>query len=157
MTKRKSLNIFDNGKIRNMIRIVFLVTIFLISDIKIFANNSVCEKVYSDCFYNIPKKMITYYKPYNKVGFVNKNSINLRDIPIINSKNSKIILKLKKNDKIEIKKIFYLKNNTHVNLKLANSSCEGSLIFAPGLEANHKNLVSSGHLDMSTLSPSGNW
>ena len=122
MTRRKSLNIFDNGKIRNMIRVVLLVAIFLISDIKIFANNSVCEKIYSDCFYNIPKKMITYYKPYNKVGFVNKNSINLRDIPIINSKNSKIVLKLKKNDKIEIKKIFYLKNNTHVNLKLANSS-----------------------------------
>jgi len=110
-----------------MIRIVFLVTIFLISDIKIFANNSVCEKIYSDCFYNIPKKMITYYKPYNKVGFVNKNSINLRDIPIINSKNSKIVLKLKKNDKIEIKKIFYLKNNTHVNLKLAPLS---KILFA---------------------------
>ena len=70
MTRRKSLNIFDNGKIRNMIRVVLLVAIFLISDIKIFANNSVCEKIYSDCFYNIPKKMITYYKPYNKVGFV---------------------------------------------------------------------------------------
>ena len=75
MTRRKSLNIFDNGKIRNMIRIVFLVTIFLISNIKIFANNSVCEKIYSDCFYNIPKKMITYYKPYNKVGFVNKDEV----------------------------------------------------------------------------------
>ena len=92
-----------------MIRVVLLVAIFLISDIKIFANNSVCEKIYSDCFYNIPKKMITYYKPYNKVGFVNKNSINLRDIPIINSKNSKIILKLKKTIKLKLRKSSILK------------------------------------------------
>ena len=39
-----------------MIRVVLIVAIFLISDIKTFANNSVCEKIYSDCFYNIPKK-----------------------------------------------------------------------------------------------------
>ena len=106
MMRQKSLNIFDNGKIKNMIRVVFLITLFLISDIKIFANNSVCEKIYSDCFDNIPKKMITHYKSYNKIGFVNKNSINLRDIPIINSNNSKIILKLKKMIRLLLKKSF---------------------------------------------------
>ena len=80
--------------------------------------------MYAKCFENIPVEMISYYETYKKIGVVNKDNINLRNIPVINSSNSKIIGKLYKNDELSIEKIFFVKNNTYVDIQLANSGKE---------------------------------
>ena len=86
------------------------------------AEKNSCEKIYQKCFNNIPKYIIIYYKHMDTYGAVNTNNINFRDIPLIASKNSLIIKKIKKNEKIHIKKVFFLKSNTNISLKLANTN-----------------------------------
>ena len=98
--------------------------IFFITYENTFSKNYNCELVYAKCFENIPVEMISYYETYKKIGVVNKDNINLRNIPVINSSNSKIIGKLYKNDELSIEKIFFVKNNTYVDIQLANSGKE---------------------------------
>jgi len=97
--------------------LVFLINFIFIH--QSYANNN-CNKIYQNCFYNIPIELITYYKDISKYGSVNISDVNLRNIPIIGSKNSFAVKKLKKHDKVKIKKVFFLKGNTYVKLKLLN-------------------------------------
>ncbi|MFL2548835.1 MAG: hypothetical protein ACJ0QX_01205 [Gammaproteobacteria bacterium] len=104
-----------------MIRLLIMVlTLFLVT-LTSHANLYNCKNIYESCFENIPKDMITYHQEVNSHGIVNKNNINLRDIPLISSKNSEVLKKIKKNDKVLIKKVFFLKPNVSVRLRLLNS------------------------------------
>ena len=102
-----------------MIKFYFVFLINCIFILQCYADNN-CNKIYENCFYNIPIELITYYKDISKYGSVNISDVNLRNIPIIGSKNSFAIKKLNKHDKVEIKKVFFLKGNTYVKLKLLN-------------------------------------
>jgi len=106
----------------SMIRKLFKFFVFLIFSANIFAVDNSCESIYQNCFYGIPKNMIVFYKDINSYGNANTNNINLRDIPLISSKNSLIIKKIKKNDRIQIKKVFLLKSNSNIGLKLINAN-----------------------------------
>ena len=106
----------------SMIRKLFKFFVFLIFSVNIFAVDNSCESIYQNCFYGIPKNMIVFYKDINSYGNANTNNINLRDIPLISSKNSLIIKKIKKNDRIQIKKVFLLKSNSNIGLKLINAN-----------------------------------
>lgn len=106
----------------SMIKKLFKFFVFLIFSVNIFAVDNGCESIYQNCFYGIPKNMIVFYKDINSYGNANTNNINLRDIPLISSKNSLIIKKIKKNDRILIKKVFLLKSNSNIGLKLINAN-----------------------------------
>tara|TARA_X000001036_G_scaffold406237_1_gene414782 strand:+ start:431 stop:1153 length:723 start_codon:yes stop_codon:yes gene_type:complete len=105
-----------------MIRLLIKVQILFLVSLTSHANLYNCKSIYESCFENIPKDIITYHQKVNTHGIINKNNINLRDIPLINSKNSEILKKIKKNDKVLIKKVFFLKPNVSVRLKLFNSN-----------------------------------
>ena len=96
--------------------------IFLMTFENAFSNEYNCDQVYAKCFENIPIEMISYFKTYKSKGIINQDNINLRNSPVINLSNNKIVGKLKKNEKVNIKKIFFLKNNTYVDIKLLNSN-----------------------------------
>ena len=105
-----------------MIRLLIKVLVLFLVSLTSHANLYNCKIIYESCFENIPKDIITYHQQVNTHGIINKNNINLRDIPLINSKNSEILKKIKKNDKVLIKKVFFLKPNVSVRLKLLNSN-----------------------------------
>ena len=74
-----------------MIRLfIKVLTLFLLS-LTSHANLYNCKNIYESCFENIPKDIITYHQEVNSHGIVNKNNINLRDIPLISSKMNMII------------------------------------------------------------------
>ena len=104
------------------IRAIFKFIIVLIISSSLYAKDDTCKKIYQDCFNNVPKNIITYYKNMDTYGVVNTNNINFRDIPLIASNNSLIIKKIKKNERIQIRKVFFLKSNTSVSLKLVNKN-----------------------------------
>jgi len=120
--KLRFSNIQGNGRIMSTTKTKFLYLLFasIIFDTNCYAINNNCEKIYQYCFNNIPKKMITFHQEFNHLGTINSDEINLRDLPIISSKNSRVIKKIKKNSKVQIKKIFFLKPNTSIKLKLYN-------------------------------------
>ena len=90
------------------IRAIFKFIIVLIISSSLYAKDDTCKKIYQDCFNNVPKNIITYYKDMDTYGVVNTNNINFRDIPLIASNNSLIIKKIKKNERIQIRKVFFL-------------------------------------------------
>ena len=104
-----------------MIRPLIRIFSFFLICTNAFANLDSCKSIYQNCFENIPKDMITTYQELNKYGIVNKNNINMRDIPLISSNNSKVLKKIKKNERVLIKKEFFLKPNISVRLNLLNS------------------------------------
>ena len=122
MMKLRFSNIQGNGKIMNMIKIVFYcsLTTFLLFSSTCYAADHTCEKIYKNCFKNVPKKIITFHQDLNQEGKINTNNINLRNLPIVNSGNSKIIKKLKKNSIVQVKQVFFIKPNTSIKIKLKN-------------------------------------
>ena len=84
--------------------------------------NIKCTEIYEKCLNNIPSDLIISYEDFNFKGLINKNNVNLRATPIITSNSKFIIKKLKKNEKIQIHKVYYLRGNSHVRLKLLNSN-----------------------------------
>ncbi|MEL0102920.1 MAG: hypothetical protein VW837_05545, partial [Gammaproteobacteria bacterium] len=106
----------------NMIKIVFYysLTTFLLFSSTCYATDHTCEKIYKHCFKNVPKKIITFHQDLNQEGKINTNNINLRNLPIVNSGNSKIIKKLKKNSIVQVKQVFFIKPNTSIKIKLKN-------------------------------------
>ena len=105
----------------NMIKNIYLLFFIFFYSINCYSGNNSCKDIYYDCFNNIPKKVIAFKKELEKIGFVNTDEINIRDIPLVSSKNSSIIKKVEKNEMVQIKKVFYLKPNTSIKLRLLNS------------------------------------
>ena len=68
------------------------------------------------------------YTAFNKTdiilthGEINISNVNLRDIPLIKSTNSIVLKKIEKIERVEIKKVFFLKGNTPLKLKILNSN-----------------------------------
>ena len=104
------------------IKFFIFFILYIIANQKTFSMNIKCNEIYDKCFNNIPKDLIISYKDFNFEGLINKNNVNLRAMPIIGNNSKFIIKKLKKNEKIQINKVYYLKGNTHVKLKLLNSN-----------------------------------
>ena len=98
---------------------IFLFLLFISSNS--YAGNSSCEFFFKSCFENIPTELITYYYDTSEYGAININNVNLRDIPIISKKYSKILKKINKYERVEIKKVFFLKVNSNIKLNLVNS------------------------------------
>ena len=78
-----------------MIRSLIRIFSFFLICTNAFANLDSCKSIYQNCFENIPKDMITTYQELNTYGIINKNNINMRDIPLISSNNSKVLKKKK--------------------------------------------------------------
>ena len=62
----------------------------------------------------MPTELITFYDILLIHGEINISNVNLRDIPLIKSKNSTVLKKIEKSEMVEIKKVFFLKGNTPV-------------------------------------------
>lgn len=106
----------------SMTRYLKILLFFFIFNFNCYADESNCGKIYKDCFYNVPTELIAHYDDVLTHGEVNISNVNLRDIPLIKSKNSTVLKKIKKRERVEIKKIFFLKGNTSVKLKILNSN-----------------------------------
>lgn len=106
----------------NMIRLFIKTLFLLLISINSYANLDNCKNIYQNCFENIPEDMVTFHQELNTYGVVNKNDINIRDIPLISSNNSKVLKKIKTNEKVLIKKVFFLKPNISVRLRLLNTN-----------------------------------
>jgi len=98
---------------------IFLFLFFISSNS--YAGNGSCTVFFKSCFENIPTELITHYYETLKHGAININNVNLRDMPIINTKYSKILKKINKDERVEIKKVFFLKVNSNIKLNLVNS------------------------------------
>ena len=118
----KFLNILANGKTMSTIKFLIFFILTIIVNQKTFSMNIKCNEIYDKCLNNIPNDLIISYKDFNFEGLINKNNVNLRTLPIVDNNSTFIIKKLKKNEKIQIHKVYYLKGNTQVKLKLLNSN-----------------------------------
>tara|TARA_B110000003_G_scaffold242772_1_gene250805 strand:- start:600 stop:1217 length:618 start_codon:yes stop_codon:yes gene_type:complete len=70
----------------------------------------------------VPIELITYYDTVLTHGEINISNVNLRDIPLVKSTNSIVLKKIEKSERVEIKKVFFLKGNTPLKLKMLNSN-----------------------------------
>jgi hypothetical protein len=70
----------------------------------------------------VPIELITFYDIVLTHGEINISNVNLRDIPLIKSTNSIVLKKIEKSERVEIKKVFFLKGNTPLKLKILNSN-----------------------------------
>lgn len=118
----KYLNTHENGKIMSMTRYTKIFLFFFILNFNCYADESNCEKIYENCFDNVPVELITYYNTVLTHGEINISNVNLRDIPLIKSTNSIVLKKIEKSERVEIKKVFFLKGNTPLKLKILNSN-----------------------------------
>ena len=117
----KYLSIRENGKIMNMTRYYKIFLFFFAFNFNCYADKINCVKIYENCFDNVPTELITFYDILLIHGEINISNVNLRDIPLIKSKNSTVLKKIEKSEMVEIKKVFFLKGNTPVKLKMFNS------------------------------------
>ena len=110
------LCIQENGKMRSMInykKYFFLLFIFLSS--LAFPKNT-CESIYDSCIDNIPKPLIDTSYNIDKNGLITSD-VNFRNMPLINSSNSKIYRVIKKGTVVNVVKKYYLRHNTIVPVK----------------------------------------
>jgi len=106
----------------SMTRYLKIFLFFFIFNFNCYADKSNCEKIYENCFDNVPIELITYYDTVLTHGEINISNVNLRDIPLIKSTNSIVLKKIEKSERVEIKKVFFLKGNTPLKLKMLNSN-----------------------------------
>ena len=105
----------------NMTRYYKIFLFFFAFNFNCYADKINCVKIYENCFDNVPTELITFYDIVLTNGEINISNVNLRDIPLIKSKNSTVLKKIEKSEMVEIKKVFFLKGNTPVKLKMINS------------------------------------